>query len=181
METAAPGCWGRRFCFYHLCDVNSPVATPALPLRRLRVEGFKSIASLDLELRPLNVLIGANGAGKSNLIEVFRFVREIIEQRLQAYVARQGGAERVLHYGRRRTDWIELSFFFGEYKYTVLIGSSDYDQFYLSGETLSTDVFGFDENTFPYEHRVTGGLESNIARDARQFLLSARIVKVLQN
>jgi predicted ATPase len=46
-------------------------------LDRLTIEGFKSIRDLrDFELRPLNVLIGANGAGKSNLVEFFRLLRE---------------------------------------------------------------------------------------------------------
>lgn len=37
------------------------------PIRDITIEGFKSIRSLQaFELRPLNILIGANGAGKSN-------------------------------------------------------------------------------------------------------------------
>ena len=40
-------------------------------LNRLEVKGFKSIKAMDLELYPLNVLIGANGAGKSNFISLF--------------------------------------------------------------------------------------------------------------
>ena len=49
---------------------------------RLTVRGFKSIRALDnFELRGLNVLIGANGAGKSNLLSLFRiaapFFREL--------------------------------------------------------------------------------------------------------
>jgi predicted ATPase len=40
-------------------------------LRRIKIEGFKTIASVDVELRPINIVIGANGSGKSNfLIEV---------------------------------------------------------------------------------------------------------------
>ncbi|PYQ60806.1 MAG: hypothetical protein DMF53_16315, partial [Acidobacteria bacterium] len=43
-------------------------------LDRIRVAGFKSIRDQTLKLHPLNVLIGANGAGKSNFIEVFRLL-----------------------------------------------------------------------------------------------------------
>lgn len=77
-------------------------------LNRLRVDGFKSIKHLDLELRPLNVLIGPNGAGKSVFISVFRFLNRILEKDLQLYVAQQGGAEKLLHFGRKVTDAIEI-------------------------------------------------------------------------
>ncbi|MCC6537261.1 MAG: AAA family ATPase [Bryobacterales bacterium] len=66
-------------------------------LDRLSIEGFKSIRKLDgFELRDLNVLIGANGSGKSNFIAFFRFLREMVEQRLQVHVQKQGGADRLL-------------------------------------------------------------------------------------
>jgi predicted ATPase len=44
-------------------------------IRKLTIEGFKSIRKLELELGPLNVLIGANGAGKSNLVSFFRLLQ----------------------------------------------------------------------------------------------------------
>ncbi len=37
-------------------------------LKQVILKGFKSIKDMDLALRPLNILIGANGAGKSNFI-----------------------------------------------------------------------------------------------------------------
>ncbi|MBT7069683.1 MAG: AAA family ATPase [Anaerolineae bacterium] len=42
------------------------------PLDRIQIKGYKSIKAIDLELRPLNVLLGANGAGKSNFLSVFK-------------------------------------------------------------------------------------------------------------
>ena len=41
-------------------------------LKRIEIKGFRSIKNMMLELRPLNVLIGANGAGKSNLMAINR-------------------------------------------------------------------------------------------------------------
>ena len=61
-------------------------------LDRIRIAGFKSIRDQTLDLQPLNVLIGANGAGKSNFIEVFRLLHEMVSQNLQLFVARSGGA-----------------------------------------------------------------------------------------
>ncbi len=61
-------------------------------LRRVVLKGFKSIESLDLELRRLNVMIGANGAGKSNLVSFFKMLNEMMGSRLQSYVAGSGRA-----------------------------------------------------------------------------------------
>jgi predicted ATPase len=44
-------------------------------IQTITVKGYKSIAKLqDFALRPLNVLIGANGAGKSNFIGIFKLL-----------------------------------------------------------------------------------------------------------
>lgn len=73
-------------------------------LDRMRIEGYKSIEHMDLELRPLNVLIGPNGAGKSNFISFFKLVNQILAKNLQFHVAQQLGADKLLFFGRKRTD-----------------------------------------------------------------------------
>lgn len=77
-------------------------------LERIKIEGFKSIRSVEVELRPLNVLIGANGSGKSNFIGVFRFLRELISGNLRVHVGQAGGADSLLHFGRKRTEELRL-------------------------------------------------------------------------
>ena len=67
----------------------------------ITVKGFKSIASLKVDLRPINVLIGANGSGKSNFVAVFSFLQEIRKGRLTDYVRKAGGAEQLLHFGSK--------------------------------------------------------------------------------
>ena len=77
----------------------------ARQLDRISIKGFKSIRNLDdLELRPLNVLIGANGAGKSNFVEVFRMLDAIVHQQLQGYILKRGSGDGFLHWawGYRR-------------------------------------------------------------------------------
>jgi predicted ATPase len=69
-------------------------------LDKITIKGFKSIRSTEgLELKPLNVLIGANGAGKSNFIGVFKLLNEIVQENLQVYVGKSGGADQLLYYG----------------------------------------------------------------------------------
>ena len=71
-------------------------------IQKLTVKGYKSIQTLeDFELRPLNVLIGANGAGKSNFISLFKFLHAIADEtgapkppRSSAYVPPRRGRTR---------------------------------------------------------------------------------------
>jgi predicted ATPase len=72
-------------------------------LTKLTLEGFKSFRKLELELRPLNVLIGANGAGKSNLVSAFRLIKALVDGRLQQTVGLAGGSDEFLRYGKKQT------------------------------------------------------------------------------
>jgi predicted ATPase len=60
------------------------------------VEGFTSIRSAALELRDLNVLVGANGAGKSNFIRALGLLGRIVDNELGLYVGLSGGANALL-------------------------------------------------------------------------------------
>lgn len=81
----------------------------------ITVKGFKSIASIEkLKLGAINVVIGPNGSGKSNFIGVFAFLHAIREGRLQEYVVKAGGAEKVLHFGSKVTKSIHLHISFGD-------------------------------------------------------------------
>jgi predicted ATPase len=79
-----------------------------IKLEKISVYGFKSIRALeDFEIRPLNVLIGANGAGKSNFIELFQLLKVMYKQRLGRYSIKLG-LERLLYYGQKETEKISL-------------------------------------------------------------------------
>lgn len=81
-------------------------------VRSLTISGYKSIRKLEnFPLTNLNVLIGANGAGKSNFIGLFRLLNEMVEQRLQLYVQTQGGPDALLHFGRNHTDKLQAKFY----------------------------------------------------------------------
>ena len=75
-----------------------------LKLKRLSLSGFKSIREVsDLELGAINVLIGANGAGKSNLVGFFRMLNFMMTGALQDFIGRSGRAQSLLHYGPKVT------------------------------------------------------------------------------
>ncbi len=117
-------------------------------LDTITIEGFKSIASVkELRLRDINIVIGANGSGKSNFIGVFSFLNSIREGRLQDYVAKAGGAEKVLHFGSKTTDKIHLhiSFKEGENQYEIELQPTSSDELTPTSEF----VYYWDKAKYP--------------------------------
>jgi len=95
-------------------------------LNHLKLRGFRSIHEVDLPLGKLNVLIGPNGAGKSNFINFFRFMNKLLQKDLQLYVAEQGGADALLHFGRKHTRSLEINLQFDPNAYSCeLIPTND--------------------------------------------------------
>jgi predicted ATPase len=97
-------------------------------LKRISISGYKSIEKADIELRPMNVLIGANGAGKSNLISLFKLAYEMRQGRLQRFVL-DWGADALFFYGTKTTERIEVNFCFhdsdfGYFIYRVRLGAT---------------------------------------------------------
>ena len=76
-------------------------------LRRVILNGFKSIKAMELELHALNILIGANGAGKSNRVSFFKMLNEMMAERLQQYIGMSGRAQSILHFGPKVTPQME--------------------------------------------------------------------------
>ena len=68
----------------------------------ISIEGLKSIERIqDLPLRPINVLIGANGSGKSNFIGVFSLLQAERHNTVNEYVERSGAPTESCTSGRR--------------------------------------------------------------------------------
>jgi predicted ATPase len=107
-------------------------------LSRLRLRGWKSYgAEVDLALGGTNVLIGANGAGKSNLISFFEMLSWMTTSpgQLQEYIARHGFAEVLLHEGSHTTQCIAAGLTFETDR-----GVNDYE-FRLAAAAGDTLVF----------------------------------------
>lgn len=108
-------------------------------LETLTVRNFKSIREQTLRLGALNVFIGGNGSGKSNLIEVFRLLREVVQQNLASYTLRKGGADTLLYFGRRAANWMSFRLEFSEgatksNTYSVRLAGTDDDSLVVAEE-----------------------------------------------
>lgn len=112
-------------------------------LDKLTIKGFKSIRTLeDFELTNLNVLIGGNGAGKSNFIDFFRMLRAMMElplpgltsANLNAYIADGGGSDDFLFNGPKITEQIEVETRFGPNGYRFKLAPTADDTFIINDE-----------------------------------------------
>ena len=99
-------------------------------LDTLTLKGFKSFRSLEeFRFENLNVLIGGNGAGKSNLIQFFRMLGAMMKQDgLREFIA--GSADAYLHGGPKTTAAIQVAMRFGENGYDFELAPTE-DGFFL--------------------------------------------------
>ncbi len=110
------------------------------PIKQLTIEGYKSIRSMKaLRLNSLNVLIGANGVGKSNFVSYFRLLGEILNGRLQVWTSKQGGADRVLTFGVKETSQLSSFVEFGLNGYEVVLEPTIDGGFTFAQEQLFFD------------------------------------------
>jgi predicted ATPase len=66
-------------------------------IERIDIEGFTSIVDASVEFGRLNVLVGANGAGKSNLVRALELLGRVVDEDLRVHVARNGGASALVN------------------------------------------------------------------------------------
>lgn len=105
-------------------------------LKRVKISGFKSIRCLDLELNSLNILIGANGSGKSNFINAFKFLNQIINQNLEFFVGKSGGANTFLYFGQKTTQQLTFFWEFSPYSYEIILEVSADGKLIFSKEQI---------------------------------------------
>ena len=104
----------------------------------ISIHGFKSIKALEkLTLGPINVIIGANGSGKSNLIGAFAFLHALREGNLSNYVSKSGGAGNILHFGPKATPSMRFHVSFDDEmnQYSISLDATNDDRLFVSAES----------------------------------------------
>lgn len=101
-------------------------------LRRIAVEGYRSLERVELDFGPMTVLIGPNGAGKSNFLSLLRLVPMLRTQSLRRFVGSAGGASTLVYYGPQHTQQVSLRLDFdgsaGEVSYAARLGYAHGDR-----------------------------------------------------
>jgi hypothetical protein len=152
-------------------------------LQRLTLNGFKSIKAIDIELHPLNILIGANGAGKSNLISFFKMLNEMMAGRFQQFIAVSGRSQSLLYFGPKTTPQIEAKL---EFEVENGVDSYHLRLFHAAGDTL---IFAEETLSFVQTGRTSprtdelgaGHQETRIKEAAKEGKQTARMLEYLLN
>ncbi len=136
----------------------------ALRLKSIELKGFKSIDTegQTIELGPVTVLLGANGAGKSNLVSFFKMLNRMTDGGLQNYVADHGFADSLLYMGAKVTSEISALLSFEssavEGDYSFVLGRDATGNLYLKDETIKCHFEG--KNT-PQKVLLGGGVRES--------------------
>jgi len=130
-----------------------------MALKHIEIDGFKSIRELKLDLRPLNILIGSNGSGKSNFISLFKLLNQAVEQRFQLSVRQAGGANALLYYGRRTTSQARVVLMFEQNGYECVWVPTNDDTLIFKEETGYFQGPGYNR---PYSESYPVALQESV-------------------
>lgn len=86
-------------------------------ISNLKLRNWRNFTSADVDLKETVYLIGPNASGKSNLLDIFRFMRDIVNPKgggLQQAIDLRGGLKKIRSLAARKPAWVELEFEFRE-------------------------------------------------------------------
>lgn len=137
-------------------------------LREVTIKGYKSIAfdnPVTLKLENVSILLGANGAGKSNIIGFFRMLSYMMSKSFGRYVEMEGTSNSLLHYGAKKTPVISGSLKFvannSENAYQFSLSNATPDRLIITEERIECHQNGEEK---PYESSLeTNFKESSLA------------------
>ena len=107
-------------------------------LTKLVLRGFKSIKSCEIDIKDINVLIGANGAGKTNLLSALELLQSVLAGSLTYYVNKKG-IETLFYNGKEATDIILAEYHFGDDIYSFELEWTENNSLAFISESLILD------------------------------------------
>ncbi len=109
-------------------------------LERLRVKNFRSLVDVDLSFDRLVVLVGANGSGKSTVIDVVRFVRDALTRSLDDAILDRSGIASIRRWSPRGAPDVSIQLWLRganwEAEYSFVIGSEQRGAWRVKAENL---------------------------------------------
>ena len=154
-------------------QIASPPPALAPRVERIAVRGFKSVRETEIEIAPINILIGANGSGKSNFIGAFDFLQKLRSGLLRDTVRKHGGADNFLHFGSKHTPEMSFGIWFEQDNnpllngYEITLAADSQDSLYIANEAALV----WDKTAYPEGHRKAhlpaNGAEAAIAYPER--------------
>ena len=111
-----------------------------MAITKLTVENFKSFDKLEVELRPFSIVVGSNASGKSNFLDVFRFLRDIEATSLESAIGVRGGAEALRNFNLDENQVLR-----------ICVETDDVQRRLVRMRPAGVGVFGMERNRTIYE------------------------------
>ncbi len=138
-------------------------------LSHIVIKGYKSIKECSLELGRINVLIGSNGAGKSNFISSFSLLQNILNKNLQLSV-QQSGVNSLFYNGRKETEEIFFEAHFNNNSYGFYLVPTDDNRIIFKKEFYGYNGYESQVAAAHEESRWESGVSNGIDRYVRPIL-----------
>lgn len=91
-----------------------------MKIKKIKVWNFKSFKYMDLDLANFNVIIGPNSSGKSNLISIFQFLKDISKQGIENAISLQGGNNFIFNLNSSRKESLKIEVVFGDISFRTM-------------------------------------------------------------
>ena len=154
-----------------------------LKLTTIHLKGFKSINGngQTIPIGQITILLGANGAGKSNLVSFFQMLNFMMTGALQTYIGKSGYADSLLHYGSKKTTRLESEITFSDntniVKYNFTLSHAAGDTLIFTEETL---CWKRHDNPKPFKISLdTGSKESGLYEHSKK--PDAKVAQIIFN
>ena len=141
-------------------------------VEHLHIGGFRSLADIEIrDLPGVSVLIGANGAGKSNLVRFFEMMSWMLKsRRLEEFITRQGGADDQLFRGSGVTPRMDAALTMrtgaGRNEYRFALAHAHPDRFMFVDEAFRFNRATIDDKQ-EWVHLGSGHTEAKILETAQ--------------
>jgi predicted ATPase len=144
-------------------------------ITKIEIEGYKSIGEMAIFLRPINILLGGNGVGKSNFVSLFSLIRNIYNKNLQNYIKTKGGADSFLYFGKKQTSEINLTITFDSTNEFAVTLAEAQDTLFIKSIGTSFNSYG----TWHRKEFEANVYESNFANinQSQAFYVNKRLVE----
>jgi predicted ATPase len=130
-------------------------------IQRVAVDGHTSLKGVAVELQPLNVLVGANGSGKSNFVRALELLGRMADGELQLYVDLAGGASSLVRQPSRSGN-VRIRMQAEGLRYSVALQQTADDRLVIASESITS----LEEQ--PYVRPVSIGDGAVESRDRRE-------------
>ena len=111
-----------------------------MQIKRIKVANFRSFDALDVELSRFTVIVGGNASGKSNFVEILRFLRDIARIGLQNAISMQGDVEYLRNINIGSSKDLEVSLVLADDGTFPIFSMSSAREFQYTGRILEIEI-----------------------------------------